>query len=246
MVSSFQQRLTSHERDASAYEAKVNQLINERDSLKNYIRELEQKNDDLERTNRVVSESVSGFEAMLNQAYEKNAMLEMEIDEKEQLQINLQRLMDEARGERRRSTNFQHDSQLSSFSDLKQELKIRNISLPSRHAMIDTSAINATSSPSKDSSNVSKLNDINDSKNNNNLSLNASMDKTSNTSTFSLNNSSMLETTLHNVSCGANAASSTQKSHNDSLHNRSSQSVLKCTFCYHFYHQHSFVFAQIR
>lgn len=46
-----------------------------------------------------MSESVSGFEAMLNQAYEKNAMLEMEIDEKEQLQINLQRLMDEARGE---------------------------------------------------------------------------------------------------------------------------------------------------
>lgn len=45
-----------------------------------------------------MSESVSGFEAMLNQAYEKNAMLEMEIDEKEQMQINLQRLMDEARG----------------------------------------------------------------------------------------------------------------------------------------------------
>lgn len=38
---------------------------------------------------------------MLNQAYEKNAMLEMEIDEKEQLQVNLQRLMDEARGNTR-------------------------------------------------------------------------------------------------------------------------------------------------
>lgn len=95
----FQQRLTSYERDTGVYETKVTQLISERDSLKNYIRELEQKNDDLERTNRVVSESVSGFEAMLNQAYEKNAMLEMEIDEKEQMQINLQRLMDEARGE---------------------------------------------------------------------------------------------------------------------------------------------------
>jgi nuclear distribution protein NudE len=68
------------------------------DTMKAYIRELEQKNDDLERTNRVVSESVAGFEAMLNQAYEKNAMLEMEMDEKEQLQVNLQRLMDEARG----------------------------------------------------------------------------------------------------------------------------------------------------
>lgn len=89
----------SHERDANLYEGKINQLASERDNLKVYIRELEQKNDDLERTNRVVSESVSGFEAMLNQAYEKNALLEMEMDEKEQLQINLQRLMDEARGE---------------------------------------------------------------------------------------------------------------------------------------------------
>lgn len=94
----FQHRITVYERDISAYETKVNQFISERDSLKSYVRELEQKNDDLERTNRVVSESVSGFEAMLNQAYEKNAMLEMEIDEKEQMQINLQRLMDEARG----------------------------------------------------------------------------------------------------------------------------------------------------
>lgn len=90
-----------YERDISAYEIKVNQFIAERDSLKSYVRELEQKNDDLERTNRVVSESVSGFEAMLNQAYEKNAMLEMEMDEKEQMQINLQRLMDEARGRKK-------------------------------------------------------------------------------------------------------------------------------------------------
>lgn len=89
----------SLERDANSYEAKVNQLLSESNNLKVYVRELEQKNDDLERTNRVVSESVSGFEAMLNQAYEKNALLEMEMDEKEQLQINLQRLMDEARGE---------------------------------------------------------------------------------------------------------------------------------------------------
>lgn len=97
-VLNIQLRITENERDISSYETKVNQITTERDQMKIYIRELEQKNDDLERTNRVVSESVSGFEAMLNQAYEKNAMLEMEIDEKEQMQINLQRLMDEARG----------------------------------------------------------------------------------------------------------------------------------------------------
>jgi hypothetical protein len=120
-----------------------------------------------------------------------------------------------------------------SILDLKQELKIRNISLPSRHAMMDTSTISESSSPSKDLknstmdvSNVSKLNDINDSKNNNNLSLNASMDNT----TLSLNNSSMLDTTLHSASGAVNATSSSQKSHNDSFVNKSSQSVLKCMF----------------
>lgn len=47
----------------------------------------------------MVTESVAGFESMLNQAYEKNALLEMEVDEKEALQVKLQRLMDETRGE---------------------------------------------------------------------------------------------------------------------------------------------------
>lgn len=59
---------------------------------------MEQINDDLERAQRVVTESVAGFEGMLNQAYEKNALLEMEVDEKEMLQVKLQRLMDEIRG----------------------------------------------------------------------------------------------------------------------------------------------------
>lgn len=79
-------------------EQKNKVLIDERDRLKTYTRELEQRNDDLERAHRVVTESVSGFECMLNQAYEKNALLEMEVDEKEVLQVKLQRLMDETRG----------------------------------------------------------------------------------------------------------------------------------------------------
>lgn len=59
---------------------------------------MEQINDDLERAHRIVTESVTGFETMLNQAYEKNALLEIEVDEKEMLQVKLQRLMDETRG----------------------------------------------------------------------------------------------------------------------------------------------------
>lgn len=112
----------------------------------------------------------------------------------------------------------------SSFVDLKQELKIRNISLPQRPA------ISAATSPTKDS-NVSKLNDLNDSKNNN-LSLNASMEKITNLSALSLNNSSSLDTTLHNVSSTTanNATGSTRNTLNDSLSNKSSSQVLKCKF----------------
>ncbi|KAL7733430.1 hypothetical protein ACLKA6_004912 [Drosophila palustris] len=78
----------------------------ERDSMKDYLRQLEQKNDDLERAHRILNESIVDFEKMLDKAYEKNALLEMEVDEKEMLQEKLQRLMDETR-------------------DLKQELNVK-------------------------------------------------------------------------------------------------------------------------
>lgn len=63
-----------------------------------YIRDLEQKNDDLERSRRIIEESIAGFEAALNSAIERNAMLESEIDDKENLKEKLQRLADETRG----------------------------------------------------------------------------------------------------------------------------------------------------
>lgn len=70
----------------------------ELDSRKDYMRQLEQKNDDLERAHRILNESIVDFEKMLDKAYEKNAILEMEVDEKEMLREKLQRLMDETRG----------------------------------------------------------------------------------------------------------------------------------------------------
>jgi len=66
--------------------------------MKVYLRQLEQKNDDLERAHRILNESIENFEKMLDQAYEKNALLELEVDEKGLLQEKLQRLMDETRG----------------------------------------------------------------------------------------------------------------------------------------------------
>lgn len=103
---SLKKKLQTCLNDLSDKENDVGSLQTEQTKLKKYVTQLEQKNDDLERTNRVVAESVNSFEMMLNQAYEKNALLESEVDEKEKLQIKLQRLMDEAR-------------------DLKQELKVR-------------------------------------------------------------------------------------------------------------------------
>lgn len=90
--------MANTESEYNVLEQKYSTICEEKDRLKVYTRELEQVNDDLERAHRVVTESVAGFEAMLNQAYEKNALLEIEVDEKEVLQVKLQRLMDETRG----------------------------------------------------------------------------------------------------------------------------------------------------
>lgn len=94
----MQKKLVNFQSDYTKLEQKYSQVNDEKDRLKTYTRELEQINDDLERAQRVVTESVAGAEVMLHQAYEKNALLEMEVDEKEILQVKLQRLMDETRG----------------------------------------------------------------------------------------------------------------------------------------------------
>ncbi|XKL67062.1 hypothetical protein PGB90_010482 [Kerria lacca] len=71
-----------------------------------YIRELEQKNDDLERSQRATYMSLAEFEVKLNSAIERNVLLESELDEKENLKAMVQRLKDETR-------------------DLKQEIQVR-------------------------------------------------------------------------------------------------------------------------
>lgn len=68
------------------------------EKLIKYIRDLEQKNDDLERSERVMLETVGDIEAKLNSAIERNALLENELDEKETLKAMVQRLKDEHRG----------------------------------------------------------------------------------------------------------------------------------------------------
>lgn len=73
-------------------------LRDENDQLREHTRKVEQKNDDLERANRVVSATVTDLETMLNQAYEKNEFLELEVEDKESLSVKHQRVLDELRG----------------------------------------------------------------------------------------------------------------------------------------------------
>ncbi|NWU16295.1 NDE1 protein, partial [Cephalopterus ornatus] len=84
-------------RQISALEDDLAQTRAIKDQLQKYIRELEQENDDLERAKRATIMSLEDFEQRLNQAIERNAFLESELDEKENLLESVQRLKDEAR-----------------------------------------------------------------------------------------------------------------------------------------------------
>uniref|UniRef100_A0A671RB63 Nuclear distribution protein nudE-like 1-B n=1 Tax=Sinocyclocheilus anshuiensis TaxID=1608454 RepID=A0A671RB63_9TELE len=96
-----------------------------KEQLHKYVRELEQANDDLERAkSRATITSLEDFEQRLNQAIERNAFLESELDEKESLLVSVQRLKDEAR-------------------DLRQELAVQE-------RTSDVARMSAPSSPTLD------------------------------------------------------------------------------------------------
>uniref|UniRef100_A0A8C2FPR4 NudE neurodevelopment protein 1-like 1a n=1 Tax=Cyprinus carpio TaxID=7962 RepID=A0A8C2FPR4_CYPCA len=82
----------------SMLEDDLSQTRGIKEQLHKYVRELEQANDDLERAKRATITSLEDFEQRLNQAIERNAFLESELDEKESLLVSVQRLKDEARG----------------------------------------------------------------------------------------------------------------------------------------------------
>ncbi|XP_029013977.1 nuclear distribution protein nudE homolog 1-like [Betta splendens] len=84
-------------RQISSLEGDLAETTAIRDHLHKYIRELEQANDDLERTKRATIMSLEDFEQRMNQVIERNAFLESELDEKENLLESVQRLKDEAR-----------------------------------------------------------------------------------------------------------------------------------------------------
>ncbi|XP_019213150.1 nuclear distribution protein nudE homolog 1 [Oreochromis niloticus] len=84
-------------RQISSLEGDLAETTAVRDQLHKYIRELEQANDDLERAKRATIMSLEDFEQRMNHVIERNAFLESELDEKENLLESVQRLKDEAR-----------------------------------------------------------------------------------------------------------------------------------------------------
>jgi len=123
------------------YHYQINELQSElqeikgiKDKLAKYVRELEQQNDDLERAKRSTLASLEDFEMRMNVAIERNAFLESELDEKEQLKTVVQRLKDETR-------------------DLRSELRVLNPQFeedeePDNDRVIERSLSQVNSTPS--------------------------------------------------------------------------------------------------
>ncbi|NXU60733.1 NDE1 protein, partial [Horornis vulcanius] len=97
-------------RQISALEDDLTQTRAIKEQLQKYIRELEQENDDLERAKRATIMSLEDFEQRLNQAIERNAFLESELDEKETLYLPI---------------FWNHLLCVASFIDLRQELAVQ-------------------------------------------------------------------------------------------------------------------------
>ncbi|XP_017884534.1 nuclear distribution protein nudE-like 1-B [Ceratina calcarata] len=117
-VEQLRTRLDQQSTDCAVFQGKAQDLQARHDHLLKYIRELEQKNDDLERAHRINRVTEEEIEAKLNSAIEKNALLESELDEKEALKVIVQRLMDEIR-------------------DLKQEIQVQERHQPDNDKLAD-------------------------------------------------------------------------------------------------------------
>ncbi|XP_061837423.1 nuclear distribution protein nudE homolog 1-like isoform X2 [Nerophis lumbriciformis] len=142
-VESYKEKYETRHSEAccqiSVLEGELADATSVRDQLHNYVRELEQANDDLERAKRATVMSLDDFELRTNQVIERNAFLESELDEKENLLESVQRLKDEAR-------------------DLKQELAVQQKQILDKpRASINGVPREPSPSPSSSSSSPSPL-----------------------------------------------------------------------------------------
>ncbi|RXN31491.1 nuclear distribution nudE -like protein [Labeo rohita] len=126
-------------RQISTLEGDLAETTAIKDQLHKYIRELEQANDDLERAKRATIMSLEDFEQRMNHVIERNAFLESELDEKENLLESVQRLKDEARDLRQELAVQQKQERKSSISLPKDVEKPE--ATPARPSSVVTSAL---------------------------------------------------------------------------------------------------------
>ncbi|XP_016385006.1 nuclear distribution protein nudE homolog 1 [Sinocyclocheilus rhinocerous] len=126
-------------RQISTLEGDLAETTAIKDQLHKYIRELEQANDDLERAKRATIMSLEDFEQRMNHVIERNAFLESELDEKENLLESVQRLKDEARDLRQELDVQQKQERKPSISLPKDVEKPE--ATPARPSSVVTSAL---------------------------------------------------------------------------------------------------------
>ncbi|XP_028669929.2 nuclear distribution protein nudE homolog 1 isoform X2 [Erpetoichthys calabaricus] len=137
-LETLKEKLETHHSEAyrqiSALESDLAQTTAVRDQMQKYVRELEQANDDLERAKRATIMSLDDFEQRMNQVIERNAFLESELDEKENLLESVQRLKDEARDLRQELAVQQKQEKRPSLGMVrdadKKESSLHSASLP--------------------------------------------------------------------------------------------------------------------
>uniref|UniRef100_A0A8C2D4W9 Nuclear distribution protein nudE homolog 1-like n=1 Tax=Cyprinus carpio TaxID=7962 RepID=A0A8C2D4W9_CYPCA len=126
-------------RQISTLEGDLAETTAIKDQLHKYIRELEQANDDLERAKRATIMSLEDFEQRMNHVIERNAFLESELDEKENLLESVQRLKDEAR-DLRHELNVQQKQERKSSISLSKDVE-KPEATPTRPSSVVTSAL---------------------------------------------------------------------------------------------------------
>ncbi|XP_032672986.1 nuclear distribution protein nudE-like 1-A [Odontomachus brunneus] len=156
-IEQLRTRLDQQSTDCAMFQGKAQDLQLQHERLLKYIRELEQKNDDLERAHRINRVTEEEIEAKFNLAIEKNALLESELDEKESLKVIVQRLMDEVRDlkqeiqvhERHHADNNKSERVRSIVDNNKLQTELESNSPASQIAPQTIPPNNTTTSPLK-------------------------------------------------------------------------------------------------
>jgi len=127
------------------------------EEMQKYIRELEQCNDDLERSKRATICSLEEFDVRLNNAIERNAFLENELEEKEQLIITVQRLKDESRDLKGELASTTGKGRKSSLNESKLRLEESQSNAVETNNVVESKKLNAISPKRIDTSDSNQI-----------------------------------------------------------------------------------------